>query len=124
MPKINTIEELRAEQTNLKFRGDFLEAEIKRDIEELKLELTASKLIAKKTEEILSGKGSSILGISLGYIADFITEKVILRNSGLITKLVVPYIVKKTTSNLVESNKSKIIKWFGNLAGKLAVRKE
>lgn len=119
MLKVNTLKELKAQQSNLRIRKSILEAEVKAGFSELKAEFTSLKSVSKSAEEVLGSKNNTILGFSVGNLADFLTEKVLLKNSGLITKLVVPYIVKAATSNLVENNKSKIMNWLGNLTGKL-----
>ena len=123
MLKVNSLKELRAQQTSLRIRKSILEAEMKESLADLKAEFSSVRAVSKNAEDVLASKSNTILGFSLGNLADFLTEKVLLRNSGLITKLVVPYIVKAATSNLVENNKSKIMGWLGNLTGKLAGRK-
>lgn len=120
MTKINTLSDLKAEQQNLRFRKIFLESEIKKDLDYIKAELEPLKLLTKGAEKILISKDNGILGNSLGYIADFVTKNVLLKNSGFITRLIIPYLVKKSTSNLVENNKSKIVGWVGNLVSKFA----
>jgi FlaG/FlaF family flagellin (archaellin) len=120
MLKVNTLKELKAQQSNLRVRKSFLDAEVKASFDELKAEFTSVKAVSQNAGEVLGSKNNTILGFSMGSLADFLTEKVILKNSGLITKLVVPFIVKAATSSLVENNKSKIMGWLGNLTGKLA----
>lgn len=123
MLKVNTIKELREEQASLRFRKLFLETEIKKDVDELKSEFFSFNSISKGAEEVLASKKNNILGFSLGTLADFLTEKVLLRNSGIVTKLVLPFIIKKTTSSLVENSKARIVSWLGSFTSKLSGRK-
>lgn len=121
--KINSLEELKAEQKKLVLRKMILESEITKDFEELKKELEPLKLLTKSAGTVLISKNNGILGNSLGFIADFITNNILLKNSGLLTRLIVPYLVKNTTSNFVENNKSKIAGFIGKLISKLAKKK-
>ncbi len=124
MLKVNTLKELREERARLKLEKLVLEAGIKNDFEELKSELFSFGSVAKGAEGLLASEKNNVLGLSVGSIADFLTEKVLLRNSGFITKLILPYIVKKTTSSLVENNKTKIVGWLSRLTEKLAGEKK
>jgi len=123
MTKISTLAELKAEQNRLRFQKLFLETEIKKDFDELKSELAPLKLITKSAEKILGSKDNGILGNSLGYIADFVTKNVFLKNSGFITRLIVPYLIKTSTGKLVEQNKSKIVDWVSRQVSKLGRKK-
>lgn len=120
MLKVNTIKELKAEQSNLRLKKTLLETEIKKDFSELKAEFSSFGAVSKNAEEVLASKENNILGFSLGSLADFLTQNFLLKNSGMLTKLIVPFIVNKTTNGLVENNKSKIVGWLGNLTQKLA----
>lgn len=123
MTKISTLAELKAEQNRLRFQKLFLETEIKKDFDELKSELAPIKLITKSAEKILVSKDNGILGNSLGFIADFVTKNVFLRNSGFITRLIVPFLIKSSTGKLVEQNKSKIVDWVSRQVSKLGRKK-
>ena len=120
MLKVNTIKELKTEQSNLRFKKSLLESEIRKDFSELKAEFSSFGAISKNAEEVLVSKDNGILGFSLGSLADILTQKFLLKNSGMLTKLIVPFIVNKTTSGIVENNKSKIAGWLGSLTEKLA----
>ncbi len=124
MLKVNTLKELREERTRLTLKKSGLETGIKSDFSELKSELFSFGSVAKGAEGLLASEKNNVLGLSMGTVADFLTEKVLLRNSGFITKLILPYIVKKTTSNLVENNKTKIVGWLSRLTDKLAGEKK
>lgn len=120
MLKVNTLKELKAELATLRVRKSVLENDIKTGFDDLKTELTSFRSLSKNAGELLASKENTFLGFSLGTIADIITEKVLLRNSGLITKFLIPLIVNKTTSGLVEGNKSKIMDWLSNFTSKLS----
>ncbi len=123
MRKINTLSELKSEQKKLHFRKIFLESEIKNDLELIKADLEPLKLLTKSAGKILVSKDNGILGNSLGYIADILTKNILLKNSGFVTRLIVPYLVKLSTSNIVENNKSKIAEWAGRQISKLSKNK-
>ena len=123
MTRINSFSDLKIEQKRLQLRRSALEAEIINDLEKLKEELEPLKSFTKSAGNILLSKNNGILGNSLGSIANFITKNVLLKNSGFITRLIVPYLVKNSTSNLVENNKSNISNWIDILISKFAKKK-
>lgn len=123
MTKINSLADLKIEQKRLHLRRLVLETEIINDLEKLKEELEPLKSFTKSAGNVLLSKNNGILGNSLGSIANFITKNVLLKNSGFITRLIVPYLVKNSTSNLVENNKSKITDWVDILISKFAKKK-
>ncbi|MGZ3883063.1 MAG: hypothetical protein ACXVP0_05550 [Bacteroidia bacterium] len=122
MRKIDTIADLRAEKKRLQFHRLFLEAELKKDVAGLKESLAPLAMVTSGAKQMLSSKDNSLVSTSVGSLVNFLTRHVLLRNSGLITRLLVPYIAKNATSNLVENNKSKIVDWVGSLISKLSNR--
>lgn len=123
MMKINSLADLKTEQKRLLQRKEVLESEIITGFEKFKEELAPLSSFTKGARNILVSKDNGILGNSLGSIANFITKNVLLKNSGFITRLIVPYLVKNSTSSLVENNKSKIVDWVGNVFSKFAGKK-
>lgn len=123
MMKINSLADLKTEQKRLLQRKEILETEIITGFEKFKEELGPLGSFTKGAGNILVSKDNGILGNSLGSIANFITKNVLLKNSGFITRLIVPYLVKNSTSSLVENNKSKIVDWVGNVFSKFAGKK-
>lgn len=115
MKTINTLAELRQERQRLNMHKAFLETEIKRDFNDLKEKF--------KPLNIMSNKDNNLLGNSVGALADVLIKNVFLSNSGFVTRLVVPFLAKKFTSNVVEENKSKITDWIGDLFSKFVNRK-
>ncbi|MGZ4099214.1 MAG: hypothetical protein ACXVNM_10070, partial [Bacteroidia bacterium] len=63
-----------------------------------------------------------LLGNSVGEVTNMIARTV-LRNSGLLPRILVPLIVKTVTSKLVEKNKSKIFDWIGTIALRVSGKK-
>ncbi len=124
MLKVNTLKELKAEQATLRIKKSSLENDIKLGFDDLKTELTSFRSISRNAEELLASKENHVLGFSLGTIAYILTEKILLKNSGLITKFILPFIVNKATNGLVENHKSKIVGWLSNLTNKLAGKTE
>lgn len=123
MRRINTLAELKAEQKVLRLRRTYLEAEIKKDFQGIKEDLEPLRLLTKGAKSVLVSKNNSILGTSAGLAADFITKNTLLRNSGFLTKLIVPFLIKNATSNIVEENKSKVADWVEGLISKFTNKK-
>lgn len=124
MQKVNTLAELKAEQKNLEVRRISLEREIKNDFEAIKAELAPLTSVKEGAKTLLISKDNSTLSNSIGKVADFVTNKVILKNSGYLVRLIVPFLVKNMTTNIVENNKSSIVDWVGNFVSKLKQKRE
>jgi hypothetical protein len=124
MMKINSLADLKTEQKKLLQRKMVLETEIITDFEKFKADLAPLTSFTKGAGNILVSKDNGILGNSLGAIANFVTRNVLLKNSGFVTRLIIPYLVKNSTSSLVEKNKSKIVDWVGNVFSKFMSKKD
>jgi hypothetical protein len=122
MRRINSQEELKKEQMRLKSRRVFLENEIRRDFKELKEELEPVKILGKSAKKTLLGESNKGIGNAVGQLANFLARSA-LRRSGLLTRLVVPYLVKNVTGKIVEKNKTELIGWVGGLLTRLTGRK-
>jgi hypothetical protein len=120
MRTINTLEELKEERRRLNMRKDLLETEIKNDFAGIKEDLKPLQLLTKGAGAMLSSKDNGIAGSSAGFLTGFLVKKLILKNSGFLTKLIVPYLAKNVASNVVEENKPKIADWISALISKFA----
>ena len=123
MRKINTITELKAEQKRLRLKQLVLESEIKTEFAALKESFAPLKMLTKGVGNTLSSKDNGIIGNSFGGIAEFLVRNVVLRNSGFLTRLIVPYLAKNTASNIAENNKGEIVDWVTGLISKFSKRK-
>lgn len=124
MRTINTIEELRLERRALRSKASYLEAEIRNDLQEIKAMLAPMNVLTTSAEKVLVSQNNGLLGNTAGTIADFITRNVIMRNAGFLSRLVVPYLVKNVTSNVVDNNKTDIVSWIGSMISKITSRKK
>jgi hypothetical protein len=122
MRRINTLSELRAEQVRLKTRRRFLEAEIKKEFRELKESMEPMNIIGSSAKKSLASENSSLLSSSVGNLANFLV-KVTLKRSGIIPRLVVPFLVRNVASGLVEKNKAKVVSWLGGLVTRFAEKR-
>jgi hypothetical protein len=123
MAKINTLEDLRAEQRNLAARRVFLEGEMKAEFAQLKADLEPLVVLTNGAKKLVMRENGGILGNSFGWLAGEATKKFFVRNAGFLTRMIVPYLVKTTTGNIVEENKSKIAGWIGTLISKFTRQK-
>jgi hypothetical protein len=122
MRRINTLKDLRQEKRRLLIRRNELETEIKVGYAEIKASFEPMNMISKGTEKVLGNKGNHLLGNSAGQVANYIA-KFALKRSGLITRLLVPFLIKNTTSNIVENHKTEILNWVGGLVSRFTRRK-
>lgn len=122
MKRIDTLEDLKAERKRLLYRKMNLEREIKNDFREIKQSFEPLQLLTTGAKKTLVNEGNHILSNSMGEVANFLA-KTTLKNSGFLSRLVVPFLVKNVTSNLVENHKSTIINWLGAIAAKVSGKK-
>jgi hypothetical protein len=122
MRRINSLAELKLEQKRLKSRRVFLEQEIKKDFKEMKEEITPINMLHLGAKKTLLNENSALLGSSVGLLAKLITRKA-LKNSGFLSRIIVPLLIKNVSSNLVEKNKFKIASWIGEVVSKLKDKK-
>ena len=115
MRKINTIEELRFERRALQAKAHDLELVIRQDIEDIKQMFAPVQMLTTGAEKVLVSLNNGLLGNTAGAVADFLTRNVLMRNAGFISRLIVPYLVKNVTSNVVDKNKTDIVSWIGTM---------
>jgi NifB/MoaA-like Fe-S oxidoreductase len=122
MRRINTLSELKAEQKRLKIKRAFLELEIKKEFKELKESLAPLNIIGSSAKKAAISENNHFLGTSAGNIADFIGRMAVKR-SGIVTKLLVPFLLRNVAGNLVEKNKSRIVHWMEGFITKFTEKK-
>lgn len=118
MNRIETLHELKARKKFLELQCSHLEQKIKNDFKEFKSELEPLKILTQGATNAVSSEGNGLLGGVLGHLAEFLTKDVLLKKSGFLMRLIVPFLVKNTTSNLVEENKPKIMDWIVGMLSK------
>lgn len=123
MNRIETLQELKARKKFLELQCSQLEHEIKNDFKEFKSELEPLKILTNGATNAVSSEGNGMLSGILGHLAEFLTKDVFLKKSGFLTRLIVPFLVKNTTSNLVEDHKPKIMDWIAGLLSKFGSKK-
>ena len=100
-----------------------MENEIENNFSALKESFSPAKLFVEGASKILVNKNHGIVNEVVSLLTDVVFKNVLLRNSGLITRLIVPFFARNTTNNLVQNNKTKILGWVGDLILKMGNRK-
>lgn len=124
MQKISNIQELEAERERLLMRKVHLEGEIKNSFNELKEDLQPLNAFRKGVSGFLSSKNNDVLSGSIGGVVEYLLRNLVFRRSGLLTRLIVPYLAKNATANAVSQNKSTIMKTIIGIFSKLSAEKE
>lgn len=114
MKKIESLAELKKERVRLKLQQQALEEYIQKDIQDLKTSLEPANLIMNQVKKAFVHKEDGVMTSTVDAGIDLILRKFLLRNSGLVAKLVIPFFVKNLTSNYVSNHKSDITSWIGN----------
>jgi hypothetical protein len=120
MRTINTLAELKAERRRLILHKEFLEAEIKKDVQEVKKQFAPLTLITKG----LASHENSAFGSGVGAITDLLVKNVVLKNAGFLTKMIVPFLAKNAAANYAEAHKTEVFSWVENLISKFRKKKE
>lgn len=122
MKRIDTLEDLKAERKRLLYRRMNLEREIKNDFQEIKQMLGPLQLITSGAKKALVSDNNDMLSNSVGQVTNFLA-KTALKNSGLLPRIIVPFLIKNVTSNLIEKNKVSIVNWLGDIVSKITGKK-
>jgi hypothetical protein len=123
MRTINTYAELKQERQRLYLHKAFLEKEIRNDFNEIKEQLKPLQLLTKGASKVLSSKDNSIVGNSVGSLTNFIVKNIVMRNSGFLARLIVPYLAKNVAGNIAEEKKPQITHWIEELISKFRQKK-
>jgi len=124
MKRINTIEELKAERKRLSAYSLELERNLRTEFRLLKKDLRPANLLFGGTQKEISQHKDALLSVGAGSLAGFLTRKFLMRNSGVLARFIVPSVVGKLASGIVERHKAAIFDAFKNVASKLSFKKE
>ncbi|MEP7168833.1 MAG: hypothetical protein ABI855_05635 [Bacteroidota bacterium] len=123
MKRIDTLTELKAERIRLRQKQFRLESEIKNNFNALKESFAPLQLITDGAGKMLVNKNHGLVNETVSLVTDFLLKKVLLRNSGFIIRMILPFIARNTANNLVADNKTKILGWIGDIILKAGNRK-
>jgi len=123
MNKINTITDLKAERIRLRLKSLQLEEEIRSNVDSIKASFAPLQLIKEGASNMFVNNNKGLVNVGISSIVGFLMRNVLLRNSGFVVRLILPFIAKNTANNFVAQNKTKILGWMGNLFLK-AVKKK
>jgi hypothetical protein len=124
MRRINTLDELKAERRRLLQYSHELETGLRTEFHSLKRDLRPMNLLFGGTKKELMENQNGLLSVSAGSLAGFLTRSILLRRSGFLSRLVVPAIIGKITSGLVEKNRTKIMSMIRTAASKITIKRE
>jgi hypothetical protein len=84
------------------------------DVRNIKELLKPAHIILKTTGKLFHHENNSLLGTGVTVGLDFLLKKILLRNAGWISRLVLPFFIKNATNNLLSAQGEKIIDWTKN----------
>jgi hypothetical protein len=119
MKKNNALTELREEKNRLMMKEKALVTAIKIDFIEIKEALQPANLVIEEASKLLKPKNEGgVLSFVTETLAQFLINNVVLKNSGIVTKIIGGYLVKNAAGNLLESKKSAIFNWISSFLQK------
>jgi hypothetical protein len=113
--KIKTLKDLYRERARLKIEVSESEQKLKEDFEWINQELQPIRKISKGVSNLFNAKDNSIVGDTIGTGLGLLINKVLLRKSSWIMKLVVPIILRNLSSNLLSENKTDMMSFIKNI---------
>ncbi|MFD1819692.1 hypothetical protein SAMN04515674_11485 [Pseudarcicella hirudinis] len=122
--KIETIEQLRAERLVLISSLEHSKNNIRQDIYAIREELQPAKNAINFLGNFFTHKNSGILNTGIGLGIDMIVKNGLMANSSWINRLIVPFLLKNVTSNVVHDNQEGITNTIFNWLKKLRKRKK
>jgi hypothetical protein len=120
--QINSYKELLEEKTRLKALLIQQELQIKEDWHLLKEDLKPAVLVGATLKKLFTRKaGSSAAQLGINLVADGLIKKVLLSKTGVLTRWLIPFLIKNYASHLVDKPGNLIhkIKKFFSRNGKM-----
>jgi len=104
MKKINNIKELREERLRLRLEVKRLEKQILDDVDLIKNDLKPGNLVSGFFKNLFhrENNGIATAGVNIGI--DMLLRNLILRRSGWLYRLLIPYLAKNIANNYMASN--------------------
>lgn len=112
MRRIDTLEQLKAEKRRLRQKSFALEGQIKNEWGNVKESLAPVNLVMNSFRQSVSGVKPNLLNETMNAGIDVLLRRILLRNRGLLVKLIVPYLVKNFTGNYIKNHRTDILSWF------------
>lgn len=117
MTRINTYEDLLAEKQRLTELFAAQKELVRRDVEEVKLELApVRKAIGIVGKVVTKDNSNFLLTTAADMLIDMLLKKMVLAKAGWITRLAIPFFTKNFSSHVIADNKDKILStifsWF------------
>jgi hypothetical protein len=124
MRRINTLDELRAERKRLQVYSLELENNLRSEFRMLKKDLRPMNLLFGGTRKELMEDQNGLISVGAGSLAGFLTKSFLMKRSGFLAKLIVPAMVGKITSGIVERNKVKIMDMVRVVVSKITIKRD
>ena len=120
--QINSYKELLEEKTRLKALLIQQELQIKEDWHLLKEDLKPAVMVGATLKKLFTRKaGSSAAQLGINLVADGLIKKVLLSKTGVLTRWLIPFLIKNYASHLVDKPENLIrrLKRFFSRNGKV-----
>ena len=124
MKRINTLEELRVERRRLYEYSLRLEDDLRSEFKLLRKDLQPMNLLFGGTKKEIIKHQGGLLSVGAGSLAEFITRNVFLRRSGIFTRLILPAIMSKVASGIVEKNRKKLMGLVNKAVSGISIKRK
>ena len=106
--KIENLQDLRKEKERLRMELRMTEEALREDFEWIREELKPVRAAGRMLSKVMINKDHGIINDGVRFGIDTILKKVVLAKAGWITRLIVPFILKNLSSNIVQQKKPEI----------------
>ncbi|MDA3614396.1 hypothetical protein [Polluticaenibacter yanchengensis] len=120
-PIINSYQDLLDYEKSIALKVDLELSSFKNEFQLLKEDLNPTTLAFKSVSKLMSNdKSAGIVNNFVGDSVNFLLKKVLLRNSGLLTRIAVPLLAKAPITNMLTNLlKNNAPGWINNLTNKI-----
>lgn len=107
--KIETKEDLQVERANLKNQIELSKLNMRREVNAIKSELNPARQAVGMFKDIFTAPRKGLLNVGVGIGVDLILRRGILARAGWLPKLILPFVVRRVTTNIIQKNQTSII---------------
>ncbi|CAN5623143.1 hypothetical protein BH11BAC2_BH11BAC2_11000 [soil metagenome] len=114
MKKIETLSDLKEERSRLIKKKILLEEVIKEDFQEIKASLSPVKMVADNVDKVLVNRNFGLVPQLINFALDTVVKNGLLRKSGFLVRIIVPFLAKNAANNYVADHKKQVLGWIAD----------
>ena len=106
---LQSVDELRAERSRLKNQLELSKVHMRSEISAIKTELNPARQAVGAITDLFTTPKKGLLSMGVGLGVDVIIKRGLLGRAGWLPRLIVPFVVRTVTSNLIQRNRASLV---------------